>query len=270
MALLTKNQIDEVRATKGIKEQLDVLKSYASGKRCFILGCGPSLTDITPEQLAEASDGALVIALKQAFAYAPTACDVLVLNSWNYQRYDYDQRQPLIIRETAQGDPAVFGEVDMQFDISRPSELSEQLARKKNFSDFTFDKTLLRPWGPGVLYEVGFYVAEYCAVSDLVMIGWDVGVKGSAIMPHFYETVDPVKTQALMKSRSIADPSARNKFLHDNGVLYNKPRIIPEEVDACADVSGDWYDWLKGRGIDMTIVSQHSLASDRIPRSELG
>jgi hypothetical protein len=88
-------------------------------------------------------------------------------------------------------------------------------------------------------------------------------------MPHFYDTTSPEIVKLIRKSREIDDLTERNRFLHDNDIVYNRPRIIPEEVDDCAAVSQDWANWLSGRGIQLKVASRQSLASDIIPRTRI-
>lgn len=269
MAFLSEERMAEIRDQKSAHAKLKALEGSAKGETCYILASGPSLKEYSPGQLEEMLDGKLVMALKQAFEYAPTVVDFLILNSWNFQKYEYSRRHPLVVREEGPSDPPVFGGEDVKLNVVSVDDISTQLARKKNFDDYLFSKQIERPWGPGVLYEVGFYLAVHLGASRIVTLGWDVGVKSSPVMPHFYETADPTRTRLLAKSKAISDIRERNRFLHDNGILYNKPRIIPEEVDICAGVSGDWYRWLEGLGIPLQVVSTQSMVAPEIPRVRL-
>lgn len=269
MAFFSDKDLSEIRALANVQEKIEYLKDAAKGQTCYILACGPSIKEYSPETLARLLDGKLVLSLKQAFYYAPSVTDILILNSWNFQKYDFEAHAPLVVREEGPNDPPVFHEGDIELQISNPGDMSQQLAQTNDFEPHTFDKTLVRPWGPGVLYEVGFYLAEYLGVNEIVTLGWDVGAKDSSVMPHFYETSDPSRTRLLAQARKIRDIGEQNKFLHDHGILYNKPRIIPNEVDACAQVSGPWRDWLNTKGIALKVVSNQSLAEPTIERVRL-
>jgi hypothetical protein len=269
MAFFDGGALSSIQNEKDAAKVFQKIKGMYKGGTCFILACGPSLTEYSPDEITAFTKNLLVISIKQAFAYAPAASDMLVLNSYNYQRYEFDRRRPLIIRESGPNDPPVFGPSDVVLPIEQHTDPNNQLARRKNFSDYRFDRQLARPWGPGALYEVGFFLALHLGAKEIVTIGWDVGVEGSAVMPHFYEKSEARKTLILAKSRGMSDMRERNRFLHDNGLIYNKPRIIPEEVDACRDVSGDWYDWFAAQGVSLKIVSKNSIADPRIPRLRL-
>ena len=260
----------KIAAASDIRGKLKALKNAApKDTPCVILSCGPSLTEYSPDELTELCQNAVVFAVKQAFEYVPSVSDFLLLNSWNYQKYDLSVRHPVVVHERGKRDPSTYGEHDMVFDITETSDLSQQLARNGRYDDHTFDKTPDRPWGPGVLYEVGFYLAHYMGFKSIVTLGWDVGSKNTSVMPHFYDRPSPHRTRTLARARWIRSLTERNRFLHDNNVLYNKPRIIPEEVDVCANASGDWYDWLTSQGIDLKVASHVSMVDKRIPRVRL-
>lgn len=269
MAFFSDAKMSEIRGLKNTSAKIKALAGLGAGQTCYILASGPSLKEYEPERLNELLDGKLVFALKQSFEYVPKIIDFLIINSWNFQKYDYSQRHPLVVREEGPNDPPVYGGEDIKLDVVAADDISTQLARKKNFDDFLFSRQLDRPWGPGVLYEIGFYLAVHLGVSRIVTLGWDVGVKSSPVMPHFYEAASPERTRLLARAKTIADVRERNLFLHENGILYNKPRIIPEEVDICAGVSGDWYRWLEGRGIPLRVVSTQSMVAPEIPRVRL-
>ncbi|GHG97629.1 hypothetical protein [Pseudodonghicola xiamenensis] len=261
--------VEKIRTAQTTEAKVQVLKDQAASDSCVILACGPSLNEYSPEQLRELCKDSVVLAIKQAFAYVPEVCDFLLLNTWNYQKYDFGQRRPVILYEKGPADPTVYGEHDIVFDLPRASDLSQQLARSKRYDDYAFDASVNRPWGPGVLYEIGFYLAHYMGFKSIVTLGWDVGAKSTSVMPHFYDRPSPQRTRTLAKSRWIRSLAERNRFLHEGGVLYNKPRIIPEEVEICAAASGDWYDWLTAQGIDLKIVSKGAIVDARIPRTRL-
>lgn len=249
--------------------KIELLHNAYAGATAFVLACGPSLNEYKPEELARLLKSELVLCIKQSFDHVQAECDFLLLNSWNFRRYEFHTGRPIIIREAGAKDPPVYLAGDIELAIPKPSSRDDQLALSKRFDDYTFSRTIQRPWGPGVLYELGFYLAEHVGARKIVTLGWDVGVKNSPQMPHFYDTTSPATVALIRKSRDIDDLAERNRFLHDNGVVYNRPRIIPEEVEDCAAVSADWAAWLAARDIELKLVSRHSLAAASIPRTRI-
>ncbi len=251
------------------EDKIKLLEGKYAGETAYLLACGPSLSEYTALELHELLSDKLVICVKQALDYVEGITDYLLLNTWNFRRYDLADPKPIVIKEHGPTDPPVFMDSDIELVVPRPSGRDQQLALSRKFDDYTFDRQIERPWGPGVLYEIGFYLALHMGVKSMVTLGWDVGVRNSPQMPHFYDTTSPETAKIIKAARAIEDMGERNRMLHEAGVVYNRPRIIPEEVDDCAAVSGDWYDWLTAKGVDLKIVSTQSLASDRIPRTRL-
>lgn len=252
-----------------VADKFAMMRGAYAGETCFILACGPSLAEYKPEQLSALLKDKLILCIKQSFDFVETACDYLLLNSWNFRNYDFSKGRPVVIRESGASDPPVFLAGDIELTIPKPSSRDEQLALSKRFDEHCFSRKIERPWGPGVLYELGFYLAEHLGCTKIVTLGWDVGVKNSPQMPHFYDTTSPEIVRLIRQSREIEDVGDRNRFLHEKGVVYNRPRIIPEEVEDCAAVSGDWANWLAGKGIELRVVSAESLAASFIPRTRI-
>jgi hypothetical protein len=252
-----------------VADKLALLKDAYKGETAYVLACGPSLSEYPSAELEKLLKDKLVLCIKQALDVVPTQGDYLLLNSWNFRNYDFGKGRPVVIRESGAADPPVFLKGDIELSIPKPSHRDEQLAISHAFDEYVFSKRIERPWGPGVLYELGFYLVEHFGCSKAVTLGWDVGVKNSPQMPHFYDTTSAQTVGLIRKARDIEDITEKNKFLHDNFVTYNRPKIIPEEVDDCAAVSGAWATWLNGRNIDLRVVSKNSLAADTIPRTRL-
>jgi LPS sulfotransferase NodH len=88
-------------------------------------------------------------------------------------------------------------------------------------------------------------------------------------MPHFYDRPDAHKTAILAEANRLRTQQERNRFLHDHGVIYNKPRIVPDEVETCIAASAAWNDYLAASGIELIVVSSQSLVAPAIRRGRL-
>ena len=203
----------------------------------------------------------LVVAVKQTYNLVPEAVDFHLLNSWNYQEYRYREPEPIILMGKGSRDPETPGaRPDLLFDIPEVDkrDYSERitLAKHRCFDDFLFSKTLDRPWGPGIVYELGIYLAVHLGVSELVAFGWDLGELDSTVMKHFFDVGD---VPWIQRVRELV-----GRILGDR--LHNKPRIDPGEVKMIADSTRDMYYWLKAKGVDLKIVSDRSLIDSCVPR----
>ncbi len=212
-----------------------------------MLTCGPSIKETWNDEVAAYLADKLVIAVKQTYDLAPEIVDFQLLNSWNFQPYDYLEPRPIVLMERADDDPPTPGlQADMLFRIPDPRNFSQRLATTLRFEDWLFTKTLDRPWGPGVVYELGIYLMVHLGVSEIVTMGWDLGELNSPTMEHFF----PEEAPESPKSDDI----------------LNKPRIRTFEVGDIADSTRALYYWLRGRGIHLSVISDRSLVDPVVPR----
>ena len=46
---------------------------------------------------------------------------------------------------------------------------------EKDFENITFSKSIERPWGPGLMFELAVPMAIHLGCKNIVTIGWDIG-----------------------------------------------------------------------------------------------
>ena len=125
---------------------------------------------------------------------------------------------------------------DIYNPIITPSE-DTALCNTLEFDKYTLDKTILRPWGPGIISEVVFYMAVHLGVKSICTLGWDLTISDKVIEgKHFYDNV-------LKKSDMI-----------------NPARIGVEKETQRKDVllSEKTNSWLQTKKIELTTASKHS------------
>lgn len=276
----------DLLARDDLSGKLALLKNAYADDTAYILTCGPSFAQYTPSYLRTLLCDKLVIAVKQTYNVVGTATDFHLLNAWNYQRFDYEDPAPIILFERHVSHPETPGlREDLLFqcgnvgaDIPRDEKLSKRLCVTRNFEDFTFDKNTERPWGPGIMYELGFYLAVHIGVKRIVAVGWDIGDPTSCYMPHFYKEAETQKlernSRKLVFNNQVYAPDETGNYSIVDDVLrpdaiYNIPGYYEDEVVQIAASTDALYDWLQGRGIALEIVSDRSIASPRIPRVSL-
>ncbi len=71
-----------------------------SGEACFIVACGPSLSNISAARLRAAVAGGVVFAVKQAAALLGDAADFHLMNVVNLQPLHYDDNAPIVVFHT--------------------------------------------------------------------------------------------------------------------------------------------------------------------------
>jgi len=228
-------------------KRLRILRDAYHGETCYLLATGPSLGAFWDESVKERLRERLVVAVKQAFDLAPEIVDFQLLNAWNYSVYDYTRHEPIIVAERADNDPPTPGlKADLLFRVPEPNNWEKRLATTLEFDRYLFERTKDRPWGPGVVYELGLYLAVHIGVKEIVTLGWDLGELNSPTMPHFF----PEEPGGSGKSDGI----------------QNKPRIRTYEVQDIAGSTHAVYYWLRSKGIYLYVCSDRSLVDAVVPR----
>jgi hypothetical protein len=242
-----KEKIDKAGS---IEEKLKILEGAYEGETCYLLTCGPSFKENWNDRVKELLSRKLIISVKQTYNEAAGIVDFHLLNSWNYQPYEYKEPKPIVLMERADDDPPTPGiQADLLFRIPDPRDFANRLATSFAFDKWLFTRQIGRPWGPGVVYELGIYLLVHLGVKEVITLGWDLGELNVPHMKHFFKEEPPGAPQT-------------------DGIL-NKPRIRPFEVSDIAESTRALYYWLRSKGIYLYIVSDRSLVDPVVPRISL-
>lgn len=213
-------------------------------KPCLMLGAGPSLAGFSPKKLAELAEDKVVFAIKQAYLRCPSLVDFHFFNDNNFTPVTYDRTKCKVVAcLPANHRPPVLEQMaDFICLVGQNWEFHESLSGSHKFSDWTLEKSpLVRPWGPGITYEIVFYMAHYLGCPSIETIGWDLGPKGSLSRSHFYDGVKP----ALVNPAAPLDKNEAQK-----------------EISLTAAFNS----WLLSEGISLKILHHGSYADESIPR----
>ena len=180
----------KIQELENLQDKLDVLHGAYHGETCYMITCGPSINDIWNKRVEEILAHNLVVAVKQAYDLAPHIMDFHILNSWNYKIYEYPEQEPIVLMlqqpQHMLHVPKLVS--DLAFDLPTDAcKYEKTLALNRNFEDYLFTKRLDRPWGQGIMYELGIYLAVHLGVSELIVVGWDIGEPRSSNYRHFYD-----------------------------------------------------------------------------------
>lgn len=232
------------------------LKDSFKGERCYVISCGPTLTEHDQEALEEVLKNNLVIAVKQSFDLFPQHVDFHTYNCANFKRYDYSKNKPIVVESAATQHQ--IGECHIKFFIDN-SNFDNSISKTKEFEKGTYENSInFRPYGPGIMYESVFYLAQHLGVSEIITVGWDnYLVKGKGPYQHFYD-----------KEGSNYE---RKNFIHHNAVADNLNAVqsLPYEEKITSDAIGPFANWLKSKGVALKIVSSLNPAPDFIERVEI-
>lgn len=209
--------------------------------KCLILGCGPSIQELSLSKLKELSETHCIFAIKQAFNIAPELIDFHFINDNNYSRYDYSQSRAKVIAEFPKNNfvHVIAKTADKVFMIDCNESFDKSLSGSLNFDNWTIEKQPhVRPWGPGIMYELVLFYAHYLNFKEVYTYGWDLGPSKSTTRDHFY-------TYDVMN-----------------------PAFKMEEAESNNEVSltKHFFYWLKDNGVNLAIASSNSYAHEDIPR----
>ena len=136
------------------------MKDAFKGEKCYVLSCGPTLLQNNLDKLRELGKNNIVISVKQTLDMFPELTDFHVYNCANFKEYEYSSHRPIVFE--ASSTPYHLGDCDIKFFI-REREFTNSVAHKKNFDEWTLDKQrLLRPYGPGIMYEIAICINALC------------------------------------------------------------------------------------------------------------
>jgi hypothetical protein len=154
-------------------KSVNSLKNIHKDYECVILSCGPSLIKYKDE--IQKLENKIIICVKQSIDLAPY-CNYHLLNFVNDKIYNYEKPKPITFY--------VDKELKDKCDFNLKLNLSNHLFKTKQFKDFLLEKTEARPWGPGIMYELGFYLAYHIGCKTVTTYGWDADLSTKS---HFYK-----------------------------------------------------------------------------------
>ena len=232
------------------KQKIESLRGLFDGEKCYILSCGPTLLENSNRQdrLRKELSKHLTICVKQAYDIFPTLTDIHLYNCANYKKYSYKKRPLLIEASTKPSE----GSPDIHFAITN-RDLNSSLAIQKNFDDWTFStQPDNKPYGPGILYECGFFLLEHLGISECITVGWDMKLTSKdPSKQHFYE-----------------DSSSECIEKNNVGQLVSIASL-ESEVNIANQASASWHEWLLKNGCELKICSSLNTASEKIERVEI-
>jgi hypothetical protein len=280
----TKDIKKQLQSLNTLEEKINLLKDTYKGEGCYILTSGPSMKDYTSEYLREKLKNKLVIAVKQTYNIAPDIVDFHLLNTCNYQPYNYKDSKPIVMMVEIAGSTAKTPELkpDLTLYIDKTEASKEKsLSISLEYEKYLFTKSLKRPFGPGILHEIGIYLPILLGCKKINIIGWDLGEPNNNEIKRFYEYSGIEKK--IQKFIMDFSPSFYNRIyvrilnkinyirylLGSKNIVLNNPGITIGEAKFIAESTKELYVWLKSKNIDMSIVSKNSMVDSIVPRFEL-
>jgi len=253
----TQNLKDMLNKCESDTEKVELLKNAFKGETCYVLATGPSLLEYDREYLRNILKENLVFSVKGAYELFPNETDFHFFNAANLpmptggfikEHFKYEGDEPIVVASDnypIHSRWSKFQKHDLFFQVPIRTQIDDRfLVKTLEFDKHTLDKTIERPCGPGIMYETVMYMAEHLGVSKIITLGWDLNndaSKKESDHEHYYE---------------------EKKF-------FIKGDVLPWEIKATRDATGQLTDWLKSKNITLQTVSKNSKISDKIERIKL-
>lgn len=241
------------------EEQNKILKDAYKGEKCIVFSCGPSLISREEYDKHIAGKGYRVATVKQAFYRMNDQVDFQFFNCNNFTLYKPKNPNTLFFSAAVAGlnqtKSSTWGEQEIDiFDRIHPEYAGKQdktIAELKNFDDWKFDREILRPWGPGIVYETVLFHLLHMGFKEIIINGFDLGKPNTGLreLKHFYN--------------EDGQAGGLNFFKNKAAKCYNG------EIDAMVGVSYGFFKSITESGAKCRILSDVSYVDERIPRIKL-
>jgi hypothetical protein len=261
--LLNQDDVEKIRREIALGEPvLDVLRNKFMGRVALVISAGPSALGWKKIYESLVDENPIIICIKQTVEMEELneICDIHFINPYNLKNYNY-KRKPLIVYSGATDSPPVFNKYDIEYKVKKsPSaSLEETVAFTGKFQDFQLDKTgVIRPWGPGIMYESVFYTLQHMGVNKIVTIGWDIA-DSSGGNNHYYDTSKVLKTIGSVVRVIISKVRLQrfyNNILFKLGKKYNYAGMLEGEAEVTSKSISSLTQWLNDSGISIYINSK--------------
>tara|TARA_B100000900_G_scaffold414104_1_gene439806 strand:- start:12889 stop:13515 length:627 start_codon:yes stop_codon:yes gene_type:complete len=160
---MVNNKIRKHLGKRSERGKLDALHNFHKNSEGVILSCGPSIKKYENEIIN--LKNVIIIGVKQAIRLAPYL-NYHLLNFVNVAKYNYEKPKPIVLETVRVKNKS---NADIRFPFRHTKPLSSTL----NFSKYEMSKSFTRPWGPGIMYELGFYLAFHLGLNKITTYGWD-------------------------------------------------------------------------------------------------
>jgi hypothetical protein len=252
--------------------KLDLLRGSFAGQTCVVVTCGPSLQTFDPAQLRSALDGKLTIAVKQAIDVVGDQADFHTWNSYNVSRFAWPSRSTIkcLVKEPT-GRVVQWNRPDLSLTQEWGNgDLSRSLAHTRQFDAYGLELNQVLPFGPGIMYELVFYLALHLGVSEIVTVGWDIA-NDDGKNTHFYDSSSDKEyfergrvegTSAPSARESVPEPMRRVVRMsrtfrsHRSGQLYNRTTPLDGETRLVSESTADVAAWLRSKGVRLRAVTE--------------
>lgn len=265
---------------KTLDEKIALLEGSYKGEECFIITAGPSLNSIDTKKLYEKLKNKLVICVKQSFELFNEISDFHLINPYNYKDYNYNNNNTIKVYVKPKGESFFTPNLTSDIELDIVSDYSREncLCNKNNYEEYTFENNFNRPYGPGIIHEVGIYLPILLGVKKITFISWDLGsIKNDQIKRFYTKGIIKAKLELLIYKLNY---NLYNKYyvtfynyyckikylLGFKNTVLNNPGMTENEAKFISESTELLYEWFAKKNIDVCLLSNSSMLSSKFKR----
>ncbi len=172
-------QLSENNYTEISKLRNNYLHNFYKGKTAYILSCGPSIDRVWDNKLEDFLSDKLVISIKQAHDLAPEISDFHLYNEVRMKSYNYPANTIKI--SCSKFSPDYPSHIHYPI---REYKWEKSLFVTNEYERWQLDHSYERPWGVGIMFEIGLFLPIHLGCKRVLIIGFDMDPNGKY---HFYD-----------------------------------------------------------------------------------
>jgi hypothetical protein len=250
---------------KGGQCTIDVLRDCFVGIPALVVSAGPSAVH-WHNVAGDLSKPLLIVTVKQAVdghSDLSGRTHIHFANVFNLKKYCYDRTRVLSFMTNSDPPAALFQPWDVHYTLRRRQDpINDNIAKSQHFDKWTLDQSgLIRPLGPGIMYESVIYTLIHMGVKQISTIGWDIA-SSEGLNNHFDDKglfADKARlkrnhNQYLRKLKILNMLSLGELYAyykHMRGQKYNLIMIHEWEPPLLSASLLPFVNWLKSMGVEI-------------------
>ena len=234
---------------------LDSCKNFLFGRDLLIVGTGPGAKSWS-QVLSKMSTSTYIIALKRAIEFEGLNPNMHIFNSYNcrnYSQYISSTCNSIFVDDVAS--PPQFNSFDFRFCVQKSTTdpFSDCLVVNKDLERYKIQNSgILRPWGPGIMYEIVIFLIQHFSPRITRTVGFDLALPGRNIEHYYPEDVLTPSCSSSSVSTKRYDKWYKNKYLHDSMFLYNTGcQPMNGEIKMVIDFLPSIIQWLNSYNLEI-------------------
>jgi hypothetical protein len=278
----TRSVRGQIRRLKSVDDQIAALQNSYEDLTCLVVSCGPSLASVRSDALHDSLSGIPTIAVKQAIDVTADETDFHCWNPFNVTRFSRGSEDTIrCFVDEPTGRIIQWNRADIRFpQVPGQGDLGRSVAHSGDFASFRLDRSVVRPFGPGIMYELVLHLAVHLGFREIITIGWDVASPSGQNI-HFYDappdreffeagrasaTVGNVRHPRVPEGVRRAVRAGRTYARHRRGLVYNRTTPLPGESDLVGQSTKDVVEWLTSERVSLRSVTESTYLDPRIER----